>query len=262
MDRRLFLGGAAALCGGAATAASPIDPIAPYARRLQTALDRTGGGRFVRDSEDALHAAHQKARTDHGLPPLLFHPGLAMAARAHAADQSLRVYFGHDSPDGFSVAERVGLLARTFVGLPGENIIDLRGGWLGAEPDRLMDGWMDSPGHRDNILKDSFTHLGLGVVQTGRRTVAVAVFGQAFAALDRPVPLAPTGAELAAVLEAAQPAIYSYDLSPVGGSAMRGAFSQEQPPQGLRPGAYTLRPRLRDGNRFTVVYGPIVDMAG
>ncbi len=262
MDRRAFLGGAFGLGGATAAgaAASTIDRLEPYGRRLQAGLDRTGGGRFVQPSEEALHESHQQIRRDLGLPGLELHPGLAMAARAHAADQSLRGYFGHGSPEGFSVAERVGLLARTFLGLPGENVIELKGRWLGADPGRLMAGWMDSPGHRANILRPAYTHLGVGVVQTGPRTVAVAVFGQAFAALDRPMPLSPTGPELAAVLEAATPPIYSYDLSPVGGATMSGAYSLQRSPMGLRPGPYSLRPRLRDGNRFTIVYGPIVDI--
>jgi hypothetical protein len=126
----------------------------------------------------------------------------------------------------------------------------------------MMWGWMDSPGHRENILRRRFTHLGLGVVQNGRRTVGVAVFGERFAELGEPIPLRASGADIGRALEAASPAVYSYALSPVGRADLEGAFEVGQSPAGLRPGPYTLRPRLQDGPRFTIVMGPIVELAG
>ena len=230
--------------------------------RLQAALDQTGGGRFIADSEDALFAAHQQARRDHDLPPLALHRGLALAARAHAADQTLRGYFAHLSPEGFAPADRVGILARTFVGLPGENIVDYRGSYLGVAPQVLMDSWMDSPGHRENILRPGYTHLGLGVVQVGRRTVSVASFGQRYAELEQPLPIDATGRDIARALETASPAIHSYNLTPVGGANWQGAFDADLSPSGLPPGPYTLMPRLQDGRRYTIVLGPIVEIAG
>ena len=270
MDRRAFLAGlgggalglAFAPAPGAAAGPSPALAFEAYARRLQASLDQTGGGRFVRSSEDDLYDAHQRIRAQHGLAPLAPHRGLAQAARAHAGDQTMRGYFGHAAPEGYASAERVGYLARTFIGLPGENIADATGRWLGAEPERLMEGWMNSPGHRANILHPEFSHLGLGVVQSGRRTVAVAVFGQRFAELPRPVPFTPSDDELADALEAAEPAIYSYDLSPVGRPERMEDFSRRRAPREVAAGVYTLRPRLQEGRRYTIVFGPIVELNG
>jgi uncharacterized protein YkwD len=268
MHRRLFLSGALGLVGASAARAAPLSissqgAVDAYAERLQAGLDRTGDGRFLTDTEQDLFAAHQAIRGAHGLTELEPHPGLALAARAHAADQSIRHYFAHESPDGFGPTERVGLLARTFLGLPGENIADCQGRWLGVAPQVLMDSWMDSPGHRDNVLRARFTHLGLGAVQNGRRTLAVAVFGQRFAELNEPLPRAPTSAQITRALEAASPAIDSYDLSPVGHDEREGSFGAGQSPAGLRAGPYILRPRMSAGGRqFTIVLGPIVDLNG
>jgi hypothetical protein len=80
--------------------------------------------------------------------------------------------------------------------------------------------------------------------------------------LEEPIPLRASGGDIGRALETASPAIYSYGLSPVGRMDLEGAFDVGQSPVGLRPGPYTLRPRLQDGPRFTIVMGPIIELAG
>jgi uncharacterized protein YkwD len=80
---------------------------------------------------------------------------LAAVARAHSEDMRDRGYFGHVNPDGlgpFDRAERAGLSARAE---------DIAVGQQGAA--EVMTAWMDSPGHRANILNCDLTRLGTGV---------------------------------------------------------------------------------------------------
>ena len=95
-------------------------------------------------------------------PPLALDPDLSAAARFHAEDMASAGCFSHDSCDGTSFFDRI---RRFFSGPAGENIA------LG-HPDstQVMVGWMNSPGHRDNILRDRFDTLGTGYAE-GRHWV-------------------------------------------------------------------------------------------
>lgn len=103
---------------------------------------------------DRLNAERQQA----GVPPLQWHEPAALVAQDHNLDMRRRGFFGHDNPDGENPGDR---LARAGVEVRswGENIA--RGQDSAGE---VMDDWMNSPGHRDNILYDGFTHVGIGVL--------------------------------------------------------------------------------------------------
>jgi uncharacterized protein YkwD len=96
-------------------------------------------------------------REDAGCAALTSDAGLASVARAHSADMRDRDFFGHVNPDGLDPFERAaaaGLEARA------ENIA------VGQpDPAAVMDAWMDSSGHRANILDCSLTRLGVGVAE-------------------------------------------------------------------------------------------------
>ena len=83
--------------------------------------------------------------------------GLTAVARAHSADMRDRGFFAHVDPDGldpFDRAGRAGVTARA------ENIA-----WGQQDAAEVMDSWMDSSGHRANILDCSLTRLGVGIAQ-------------------------------------------------------------------------------------------------
>ena len=95
------------------------------------------------------------ARAQAGCGPLVADGRLADVARAHSADMRDRGFFSHDNPSGqdpFERAAAAGLDARA------ENIA--RGQQDAAD---VMDGWMNSPGHRANILDCDLRSLGVGV---------------------------------------------------------------------------------------------------
>ncbi|MDX3521884.1 CAP domain-containing protein [Streptomyces scabiei] len=100
-------------------------------------------------------------RAGAGLPPLSPDARLTAAAQAHSADMVARSFYAHTSPDGGEPWHRAAAAGSTHRSV-GENIAC--GQRSAAE---VVRGWMDSPGHRANILKPDFTHIGVGFVGGG-----------------------------------------------------------------------------------------------
>jgi uncharacterized protein YkwD len=111
-----------------------------------------------------------------GVPALRSDGTLDRAAQAHAQDMLARSYFAHKSPEGASVRERSRARGYEWRKI-GENIAE---GQISV--DEVVDTWMDSPGHRRNLLDPGFTELGVGLAlgrSGGRyRTVWVQNFGR------------------------------------------------------------------------------------
>ncbi|MFJ6084799.1 CAP domain-containing protein [Streptomyces sp. NPDC092369] len=102
-----------------------------------------------------------RERARAGLPPLAVDALLTRAAQAHSADMVARAFYSHTDPEGgqpWDRAARAGSRRRTI----GENIAC--GQRSAAE---VVEGWMNSPGHRANILKPDFTHIGIGFAGGG-----------------------------------------------------------------------------------------------
>ncbi|MFI9248445.1 CAP domain-containing protein [Streptomyces sp. NPDC053069] len=102
------------------------------------------------------------ARGRAGLPPLAVDPLLTAAAQAHCADMVARDFYDHTCPDGsqpWDRARAAGSRRHTI----GENIACGQ-----RSPAEVVDGWVNSPGHRANILKREFGHIGVGFAGGGR----------------------------------------------------------------------------------------------
>lgn len=127
-----------------------------------------------------------RARSENGLRPLALSAELSAAAQAHAEDMLARGYFAHESPEGESTQERVARLApRAIVLSVRENILRTEGHEDDTPQVRavdFIDGWMDSTGHRRNLLADDIAEVGFGVassLEKGRLTeYAVQVLGR------------------------------------------------------------------------------------
>jgi uncharacterized protein YkwD len=102
-------------------------------------------------------------RVSRGLPALKPDAGLAEQADVHACAMIDYNFFDHTNPvTGSTPADR--FAASGFKGYTcGENIA---AGQL--TPAQVVTEWMNSPGHRSNILSADFTHLGVGIRQGGR----------------------------------------------------------------------------------------------
>ena len=102
-----------------------------------------------------------EARAANGLQPLTANWELSRVARYKSQDMADRGYFSHTSPtygSPFQMIRAFGLSFRT----AGENIA-----YGQRTPQAVMNGWMNSSGHRANILNASYTQIGVGYVADG-----------------------------------------------------------------------------------------------
>ena len=94
-------------------------------------------------------------RQRNGLRPLQFNASLNNSAQAHSNDMAAHNYFDHTGSDGSSSGRR----ARQYGfegGYTAENISTRK------SPDDVVTGWMNSPGHRRNILDPNYRYMGIG----------------------------------------------------------------------------------------------------
>ncbi|MER5295538.1 CAP domain-containing protein [Streptomyces pharetrae] len=113
---------------------------------------------------------HERARA--GLRALSVDPALTSAAQAHSADMVARDFYAHTSPDGGRPWDRAAAAGSGLRSI-GENIACGQ-----RSPAEVVTGWMNSPGHRANILEPDFTRIGVGFAGGGRAgTYWTQVFG-------------------------------------------------------------------------------------
>lgn len=107
-----------------------------------------------------------QSRKEKGLPPLIFGKALNIAAQSHSSDMLRRNYYSHNSPEGDSVGDRFVKSGGSKWLLTAENIAFCKD----CDPpvsdyylEELHRGWMNSPGHRANILREGLTEFGFGI---------------------------------------------------------------------------------------------------
>jgi uncharacterized protein YkwD len=108
------------------------------------------------DDERTVWTLTNQERADNGLLGLSLNGDLVESARAHSADMAAQNYFDHTGLDGRSPGDRIaatGYEASSW----GENIAAGYG-----TPQAVVEGWMNSPGHRANILGDNSCDIGVG----------------------------------------------------------------------------------------------------
>ncbi|KUL46895.1 sigma-70 family RNA polymerase sigma factor [Streptomyces regalis] len=98
-----------------------------------------------------------KERASAGCGPVTEDPQLNQAAQGHSEDMDVRDFFDHTNPDGADPGQRITAVGYTW-STYGENIAQGQ-----QTPQEVMDSWMNSPGHRANILNCSFKDIGVGI---------------------------------------------------------------------------------------------------
>lgn len=104
-------------------------------------------------------------REKNGLKPFSISNKLSDVAREKSKDMAVNKYFSHTSPtygSPFEMMKQFGISYKT----AGENIAK---GYLSAQS--VVSGWMNSPGHRANILNASFNTIGVGAYKTSNNTI-------------------------------------------------------------------------------------------
>lgn len=122
----------------------------------------------VNTPSDSLSAFERKVvelvnqeRAQRGLAPLEVDAELSKVARVKSEDMRDKGYFSHESPtygSPFDMMRKFGIQFRA----AGENIA---AGY--PTPEAAVKGWMNSSGHRANILSSEFTHIGVGYAKGG-----------------------------------------------------------------------------------------------
>jgi uncharacterized protein YkwD len=146
-----------------------------FGKRSTAPASRTATEPRVEASHEAILDAMNRERTSRGLVPLRMNAALSRAAQDRVQDMLDKRYFAHVSPDGidpFTWALRHGYRYRMI----GEN---LASGYRGT---RVVDGWMNSPGHRANILQQRFDEVGIAIAGDSPRSgtrgpLVVAMYG-------------------------------------------------------------------------------------
>lgn len=119
-----------------------------------------------RNAESEMLVMVNKERTQQGIAGVVFNEQLTEVGRDHCGDMFKRGYFSHYTKEGLSPFDRMINAGITF-NLAGENLA------LGPDVNLAMQGLMNSPGHRENILSSDFGKLGVGVIDGG-------IYGQMF----------------------------------------------------------------------------------
>lgn len=111
-------------------------------------------------SEQYVFILVNKERASRGLKEVIFDDELRDIGRAHCKDMFERGYFSHYTLDGFSPFDRMDE-AGIIYEAAGENLA------LSPNTDIAMQGLMNSPGHKANILSSNFGRVGIGVIDGG-----------------------------------------------------------------------------------------------
>ncbi len=118
-----------------------------------------GGTAKLKAEEKRVLDLHNATRKKHALGSLCVNPELTRAARVHSKEMLGKRYFRHESFDGETVGARLKRFGYDWY-TSGENIAWGTGSM--SRPDDRFRGWMESPGHRANILNGAFREVGIG----------------------------------------------------------------------------------------------------
>jgi len=113
---------------------------------------------------DVVFCLMNAMRENNGLPHLTQQDQIAKASVDHSQDMVANKYFAHDSQDGRDVVAR--LKAVSYIPVRGEWVVGENLAWGSgglATPRALVNAWMSSLPHRENLLSGDFKEVGMGV---------------------------------------------------------------------------------------------------
>ena len=138
-----------------------VTPAPPQSVTTPGANNNNNNNNSVTNYESEVARLVNEIRVQYGLNSLVLDAELSRVARYKSQDMRDKNYFDHTSPTygtPFQMMKSFGISYRT----AGENIA-----YGYATPQAVVDGWMNSPGHRANILNASYTKIGVGYIADG-----------------------------------------------------------------------------------------------
>lgn len=131
---------------------------------------------FMSEVESMIFAKVNEERSKNGVPPLEYNSTMEHYARIKSQDMGDRGYFDHKNPEGELITAQMQKDGVTYNAW-GENIAYIGGtSDAAALANQFMDIWMNSAGHRANILSSNFTSIGVGVYKIGNTVYATQEF--------------------------------------------------------------------------------------
>lgn len=258
----------------------PPAPLRASAKQPSDADEHAGVGRRRPDAGRFVFNLTNDLRVQHGKTALSWDSTLAQIACWHNQDMLVHDYLGHRDADGEMPDDRRAWEHRRLIGTVGENVAE--GEPLSRKTSRdeaaawarnVLKRWMNSEGHRTNILRSAFTHLGTCVTQTASKARITQLFAHAWGYLDPPLPWAAgIGDSLVVSFKPSQaagpPAEYAF--VPVG-EPLEDAFVNEERRQPFRgvlslpgsTGVYGGRFLVPEGEgQYEIIPGPRVSVEG
>ena len=178
-----------------------IDNVIKYAQKKvnpsQSDVDADKPEIKAQQIEYLVHEFTNQERLNHGLSSLAIDSEITQVARGHSSDMAEREYFAHETPEGLTPTDRAqqkgyscqkmvglliysGLAENIFQGHLFDSYYTINGEITSYEWNTeeeiakiTVDGWMNSPGHRENILTEIFDREGIGVKITEDHKVYV-----------------------------------------------------------------------------------------
>ncbi|HEV3245063.1 MAG TPA: CAP domain-containing protein [Candidatus Paceibacterota bacterium] len=162
---------------------TPQPPAAPQpAVTIQPSVSSqpiTGPTDFASQVAADVFADTNQERAQNGLAPLTQNQTLVSIAQSHAADMLANNYFEHNDLTGCSPSCRLTNAGYAWQAM-GENIYEMSGYDLDAAgtADQIVQGWMNSPEHRANILDVSYIETGVGIAAQGSTVYATSDYAE------------------------------------------------------------------------------------
>lgn len=146
--------------GGALNETLNFLTVEPQSNELVNLHFHVNNGTVDPQAEQEMFRLVNTERSRAGLQLLAFDEQLRDVARAHSKDMFVRGYFSHYTPEGISPFDRMASADIEYT-YAGENLA------LAPSTELAMQGLMNSPGHRANILNPHFNKIGIGVIDGG-----------------------------------------------------------------------------------------------
>jgi uncharacterized protein YkwD len=137
------------------TLAPPLTSTPTPTEIIQAVCTATGNGSYESQLIDLINAE----RVNQGLFAFTYNGALTSAAQSHSLDMACQSFFSHTGSDGSSPFDRMSWAGYSF-SAAAENIFAGSGSY--DSPAQAFDAWLNSSGHRDNMLNPDYTEIGIG----------------------------------------------------------------------------------------------------
>ncbi|MBW4515476.1 MAG: CAP domain-containing protein [Timaviella obliquedivisa GSE-PSE-MK23-08B] len=128
----------------------------PYRLKLSAAAAGSAETKSVQSFTGQVVKLTNQFRAKNGLAPLALNAKLSQAAQTHSRNMATQDFFSHVGKDGSSVGDRVSRVGYDWRTVA-ENIAAGQ-----STPSEVVNSWIDSSGHRENILNTTIKEIGVG----------------------------------------------------------------------------------------------------